>query len=1099
MLPNPFPSTYRIGEDGVTLCTSFAPQKDLTYFNDETNNCQRTVRRHDRYLNRGIRRELCYLFSGDSPVFGFGLAQKVYDNQAPLLNMGEFTFSLVENGTQLPLTQTAHITAEHFPNGTRWVIEPVEGDERHIMLEAELLPKNSIAVTLYTEGTNADTEFCLSIGKQRRAGRTIDASWFNAESTPLSCTVEPGPEACADAAFYVAAGEPYNEKALLTFWGELSSADYSGDDICIRFSVKPDTCFAAQALLADEGQAVDMALCYPGMEALCRAGEAENQRVNERLSRIRLESGDPYLSCGFLNSVLNLDYCHVGRGWLESAQWWCCYWTNNYQISAAMALGDWDLARDALHFFGSIPEGYNSIAPTGKPLEIRCTEEGEPVRPYDGMPYYLHQLHEYIEAKGQDGLSLLNEVFDNIHQNLLSMMHHCDPDGSGLYGFHKGCNPFLYQADHLAIPGEGISPSIMMAWGFRHLADDLSKLGKTEYADFYRKAANKTFGRIGELWDDNGYYLSEIDIAGDPNRAHYYTDLVFPVLYSDVPIVNKTLSLLHLLDSLVHRSEATGLCLMQVGEFLPSLFANDNIMPVQLSEAAIALFRMGQCQVAWELLRSCGLAFSVYTESPGSAPERFGINGRGEANYVFGNPSAAFPYAVIAGLFGIRYQNNGKTLRYAPAYLPDENLSLTQDGVVFTAENNRYTMTGAGGWESVEFSVCVPAGSMPVLYCNGESVAYETQPLLNCRRITAAVLAQPSLVWEIEIEKTADCTLPPIVRQPGELLGLADMAPGQASAFSLPGLHHVLLERDGYLLDQPVNVIPALSSASATLRDRELLICGTIDPREDVRVTFAIAGESFSRSLSADADGCFACRLKLASRLLLPAYSVHYLLQTGSRQESGVIRAVNQTNIDFSGYPLDLQAFFNADTVNGDSPWRLWYPVELRFSDDACAGTHCAYHLVKNEQDACRVCRLEKGKSKEGKREIASTGYPAAAQLPVNKSVGAVSLLYAADVDVRLVQETVGAVILEYTDGETVSVPLSCGSNVGSLFRNFAQDTVHVPALTHTNRDSVNHYAIPCDEDKTLRCVRIEITKEDVRFALLATNLYGTLPEIWSE
>lgn len=144
------------------------------------------------------------------------------------------------------------------------------------------------------------------------------------------------------------------------------------------------------------------------------------------------------------------------------------------------------------------------------------------------------------------------------------------------------------------------------------------------------------------------------------------------------------------------------------------------------------------------------------------------------------------------------------------------------------------------------------------------------------------------------------------------------MAPGQASAFSLPGLHHVLLERDGYLLDQPVNVIPALSSASATLRDRELLICGTIDPREDVRVTFAIAGELFSRSLSADADGCFACRLKLASRLLLPAYSVHYLLQTGSRQESGVIRAVNQTNIDFSGYPLDRKRF-SADTVNGDS------------------------------------------------------------------------------------------------------------------------------------------------------------------------------------
>lgn len=78
---------------------------------------------------------------------------------------------------------------------------------------------------------------------------------------------------------------------------------------------------------------------------------------------------------------------------------------------------------------------------------------------------------------------------------------------------------------------------------------------------------------------------------------------------------------------------------------------------------------------------------------------------------------------------------------------------------------------------TVEFSVCVPAGSMPVLYCNGESVAYETQPLLNCRRITAAVLAQPSLVWEIEIEKTADCTIASDRATAGELLGLADMAP----------------------------------------------------------------------------------------------------------------------------------------------------------------------------------------------------------------------------------------------------------------------------------------------------------------------------------
>ena len=164
--------------------------------------------------------------------------------------------------------------------------------------------------------------------------------------------------------------------------------------------MKPDTCFAAQALLADEGEEVDMALCYPGMEALARR-RGGNQRVNERLSRIRLESGDPYLSCGFLNSVLNLDYCHVGRGWLESAQWWCCYWTNNYQISAAMALGDWDLARDALHFFGSIPEGaITPIAPTGKFWKSAARKKGSRFAPIDGMPYICTSSTNILRPKG---------------------------------------------------------------------------------------------------------------------------------------------------------------------------------------------------------------------------------------------------------------------------------------------------------------------------------------------------------------------------------------------------------------------------------------------------------------------------------------------------------------------------------------------------------------------------------------------------------------------------------------------------------------------------------------------------------------------------
>ena len=97
-----------------------------------------------------------------------------------------------------------------------------------------MLPKNSIAVTLYTEGTNADTEFLPSIGKQRRAGRTIDASWLNAESTALPVRSSQPRGLCRRSVLLL----PENRitKSAAHLFGEnCHPADYSGDDICIRF------------------------------------------------------------------------------------------------------------------------------------------------------------------------------------------------------------------------------------------------------------------------------------------------------------------------------------------------------------------------------------------------------------------------------------------------------------------------------------------------------------------------------------------------------------------------------------------------------------------------------------------------------------------------------------------------------------------------------------------------------------------------------------------------------------------------------------------------------------------------------------------------
>jgi hypothetical protein len=186
---------------------------------------------------------------------------------------------------------------------------------------------------------------------------------------------------------------------------------------------------------------------------------------------------------------------------------------------------------------------------------------------------------------------------------------------------------------------------------------------------------------------------------------------------------------------------------MRVGELKPDLFGNNNVMPVQMSETAIAFFKMGMPEPGIGLLKSCGLATSVFTESPGSAPERLNMEGNGEANYMFGNPAAAFPYAVICGLFGISVKDYGKTLCYAPARLEME-MSITLPYAEFKAHGNYYSvrLSGETVFENIEFSHCVPPFVSLTLLCNGKNIEFSQTPLFNCVRISA------NMAMEKEIE-----------------------------------------------------------------------------------------------------------------------------------------------------------------------------------------------------------------------------------------------------------------------------------------------------------------------------------------------------------
>lgn len=620
---------YKLDKDGVSLLAECGDAVEPLYAIREEHAGERFISTHNRLLNRAVRKEHSLLYAGDLPVFDFGTTLVENRHDPAMISLGEFQFFRVREGVEQPLEHAAHIQARHIPSGTCWTIVPNTQEPVRFILSAYLLPLNGIGVSLQVDGKDCEETLKLVVSRQRTATRNTSSAWFNEDSLPVYCTINRLTISWADAAFEIY-GENIGEKARVLLWGDVIACSQDDDRrIVINFRLTSDRQMAAQVVHAPLGEPFPEEWFCRSPFALSQMRMEEETRFAHILQRAHLSCGDPFLEGGFANSVLNLDYIHVGKAWLESGQWWGCYWTNNFQISAAVALEDWKRAREALLFFGTISEGYGSTSPTGEVLEKRYLEDGTYATAYDGMPYYLQQFQQYIDASGDS--NLLNAVIETIHQNNLSMIARCDPDGDGLYGWHKGCNAFLYQADELAIPGNGTSPSILIARGFEQLSRLLENNGRWELADFYQKTAQATWKRLDTLWDERGYYLEAIDLQGTRIEPHYYTDLVFPALYADVPTPRKILSLLYLLDRLVYRSEQTGLALMRVGDLKPDMFGNSNPMPVQMAEAALALFEMGMSQPAYELLCSCGLAGSVFTGAPGSAPERLSVEGRGEA------------------------------------------------------------------------------------------------------------------------------------------------------------------------------------------------------------------------------------------------------------------------------------------------------------------------------------------------------------------------------------------------------------------------------------------------------------------------------------
>ena len=133
---------------------------------------------------------------------------------------------------------------------------------------------------------------------------------------------------------------------------------------------------------------------------------------------------------------------------------------------------------------------------------------------------------------------------------------------------------------------------------------------------------------------------------GKVQKSSYYTDFVFPQLYSGLHAEYNWLAL-----RACDQRLWIGDHLMRMGNYKPDLFGNNAVGNLQMSEAAEAYFGAGRVLRGWALLHGSALGATILTDSPGSFPENNTTTGWGLNSYGFSNPAASYTRAIISGLF----------------------------------------------------------------------------------------------------------------------------------------------------------------------------------------------------------------------------------------------------------------------------------------------------------------------------------------------------------------------------------------------------------------------------------------------------------------
>ena len=808
----------------------------------------------------------------------------------------------------------------------------------------------------------------------------------------------------------------------------------------------------------------------------------------------------------------------MGKAWLEMRQWWNTYITNNYQISAAIALGYYDLAKEALLFFGLQPGGYVLLDANGKTVPPYANA-------YDGLLYYIPQLYQYTMQTGD--MSVMEMVADNVVFMLDGMEHFRVQSPSGLFSYRLGCNMFMYQADHLGMPGESASASMMMACDYQLFAVLCRKIGRNDLAEQYEKRAQSIWDILPErLWNkERQCFYNHVDLQGKPHNAHYYTDLVFPQLYTSLDRTYKLNSLAYLKESLLFPSHTTKMPLMRVGDFKPTIFANDNVMPTQMAEAARAFMQSGDTMLAAALMESVAFASTIYTDSPGSMPERMNDEGRGEPNFQLGNAIGSFLYTYIAGLFGIRVDNFGNELHIEPAFPDDWDhacLELPYCRLEFSRVNRDeivLKIKQAENYPALVIGVVVPPCSHAEMYVNGKEYPVCLSPLLGHTRVCAEItgLAEEiNVVIHIHEQE---------IEQPELISGL--------EGFPIVSDYDII--EDNAVTNG--NVVPgeyclyARSKAACALIEipviikprNEIMVLEILDlPSGHCRITmmaeFPLQKEMICqiRNLSMENSPVLVRELLQGSKGFYGISSVlrwqtpaayTALLEVSFYdpatekciyQEQRSVQWKNKQEMEhLSLAKVDLGETASDEKIYVDSEWRGYMmPLGITGINQNQPilekDGHWFFTETSRENSQYRrFCLLCGGLSDKATRDIIPGEYRESATWKIEKHVRTLELLYASEIESRLTGAVVGQILLHYENGYQQSVPLRVGENISTIYHNFAAKTDRVSLVGEglTGNDSASILSIGCNFNLKLESFSIVVDTRDTSIALMAATV----------